>query len=378
MGLRGRLAWDTRSAREDDTMTTTEIELHVYITAEDDHRRIAVVDGTLPYIRPTVDDLWHDQQRVRRPAPLAGRVYVSSSATASEIAAEVAYLALTIWPAPPSFPWDRMVFARGHSTSASRSSSGTSVLASALADLHAVGERHLYDRGLATVITVNTKIDISAAVDAARRRSWAELELERAACLSDEGAVAWLDGDRSALGGLLVLARAAGVRLFGVYAGETELLDTIIVSPPPVEHPIPSMDLSERRWRASRGEPVFLSRDEILAIDPRERRGPAGVTLDTMRLAVRRGWAEWIDGMESALRPTELGESAAGRLPEDVRHMFSQVDHRGLIVRPKIHEPRPRAFVDEAQVGECVVFRSYFRDSEHEHGASSAAAFDIA
>lgn len=358
-------------------MTTTEIELHVYITAEDDHRRIAVVDGTLPYLRPTVDDLWHDQQRVRRPAPLAGRVYVSPSATAADIAAEVAYLALTIWPAPSSFPWDRLVFARGSSTTASRSS-GASVLAGALADLHAVGERHSYDRGLATVLTVNTKIDISAAVDAAHRRSGAELELERAACLSDEGAVAWLDGDRSALGGLLGLARAAGVRSFGVYAGETELLDTIIVRPLPVEYPVPSMDLTERRWRASRGEPVFLSRDELLAIDPRERRGPAGVTLDTMRLAVRRGWAEWVDGMESAIRPTELGAAASSPLPDDVRHMLSKLDHRGRVVRPKIHEPRHRAFVEEEQVGECLVFRSLDRSSELEHGASSAAAFDIA
>jgi len=359
-------------------MTTTEIELHVYITAEDDHRRICVVDGTHPYIRPTVDDLWHDQQHVRRPAPLAGRVYVSPSATAADIAAEVAYLALTVWSAPASFPWDRLVFARGSSTTASRSSGGASVLAGALADLHAVAERHLYELGLATVVTVNTKIDITAAIDAAHRRSEAELELERAACLSDDGAVAWLDGDRSALEGLLALARAAGVRSFGVYAGETEILDTIIVRPLPVEYPVPSMDLTERRWRASRGEPVFLSRDELLAIDPRERRGPAGVTLDTMRLAVRRGWAEWTDGMESAIRPTALGAVESSRLPDDIRHMFRSLDHRGRVVRPKIHEPRHRAFVEEEQVGECLVFRSLDRSSELEHGASSAAAFDIA
>lgn len=375
MGLRGRLAWDTRSAREDDTMTTTtEIELHVYITAEDDHRRIAVVDGTLPYIRPAMDDLWGDQQRVRRPAPLAGRVYVSPTATAQEIAAEVAYLALTVWPAPSDFPWDRLVFARGASSSWSRSAGGVvSVIAGALADLHAMDERFVYDDGLATQVSINTKILIAAAIVAAGARSDAELLLERAACLSDDDAVAWLDGDRSALDGLLDLASRAGVRSFGVYAADTDLLDTIILRPPPVEHPVPSMDLTERRWRASRGEAVFLSRDELSNIDGRERRGPGGVTLATMRRAVRLGLAEWTDSMQTAIRLTEHGKQMT--VAGDMAHMFSLLDHRGLIVRPKIHAPRHRSFVEEEKVGECTVFRSHARP---EYGASSAAAFDIA
>lgn len=374
MGLRGRLAWNTRSAREDDDMTTTEIELHVFITAEDDHRRIAVVDGTRPYIRPAVDDLWGDQHRVRRPAPLAGRIYVSPDATGQEIAAEVAYLALTAWPAPSAFPWDRLVFARSQSVGGSPGGS----VAKALADLHAVMERHVFEGGLSTVRAVNTKIDLEAAVDSAMRRSEAELRLEAAACLADEEAVAWLDGDRTALARLLPLARAAGVRSFGVYAGETEILDTIILRPPPVENPVPSMDVTERRWRASRGEPVFLSRDELVIVDDRERRGPGGVSMSTMLSAVRRGFAKWTDGMQSALRPTAVGLAAreAGRLPDDIASMFAMLDHRGLVARPKTHEPRHLLFVEEERIGECTVFRSCSRGREY--GPSATHTADMA
>lgn len=226
--------------------TETEIELHVYITSEDGTRHVAVFDGTIPYHRPEVDDLWGDLQAARRPAPLAGRVYVGPDATPQRIAEEVAFLALTEWPEPLGFSWRSIVFRRGPG----RDSRGSEIC-TVLGDLHRVHEALV--GGDLREVEQNRRIDIAAACRAAELRAEAEVQLEREACLDDAAAVAWLDGDRSALPRLLELAEAAHARSFGVYAGEIELLDTVIVRPPPAEYDVPRMDITERRWRSCRG-----------------------------------------------------------------------------------------------------------------------------
>ena len=207
---------------------------------------MAVFDGTVPYHRPEVDDLWGDLQAARRPAPLAGRVYVGADATPQSIAEEVAFLALTEWPEPLDFAWTSIVFRRGPG----RDSRGSQIC-TALGDLHRVHEALV--GGDLREVEQNRRIDIAAACRAAEQRAEAEVQLERAACLDDSAAVAWLDGDRSALPRLLALAEVARARSFGVYAGELELLDTVIVRPPPAEYDVPRMDITERRWRSCRG-----------------------------------------------------------------------------------------------------------------------------
>lgn len=344
---------------------TTEIELHVYITSEDDGRHVAVYDASIPYHRPEVDDLWSDMGdgRPRRPAPLAGRVYVDHSATGQDIAVEVAYLAMTSWPHPVD-DWRKIVFRRGY---AGGSSETRSVIASALADLHRSQEYAVPGPLGPDIFERNIRIDIAAACSSAEARCDLELQLERAACLTDEAAVAWLDGDRSVMPMLLDLADRARVRSFGVYADDVELLDTIIVRPPPTETPPPVNDLTAIRWETARGRQApelaeWCRRDLYLAD---HGPWPGGHSLSVMDTAVRRGLAEWVDhGRHSKARvlPCARGFVPASTAEMKIADLLSRADDRGFICRPRRDAgPHRSPFGHKYQHGEVTVFYSASR-----------------
>lgn len=247
-----------------------------------------------PFVRPQrIRDeegqlAWRGWRRVVPMAPLVASFVIPRGASDDDIRREVAYLALTEWD-----------------------STGIEV---------AVDPKTSSIPGYGAALSPAATPITAEELAAAERRADAEAALDAATTLDDAAAIRWLDGDRSDLPQMLALAEAARVRAFGVYAGVDELLETVVLA-----SPLPMPDAPSVRPPA-----------------PPPARGLMewpGIPQSAPELAVRRGFARYVDPLQHVVELTPAGHLAA--LTRSERGRVAQALER-LLVGPLRKEQRVR------------------------------------